>query len=446
MKLGLFLAGAGHHLAAWRDPTVDPGADLDIARLVEVARIAERGLFDMLFLADTSGNWGPQDAELLKYTAAGAHLEPLVLLSALAMATEHIGLVATMSTSYTEPYHVARRFASLDQISGGRAGWNLVTSSVEAEALQFSRDAAAPHADRYERATEFAEVVLGLWDSWEDGAFVRDQASGLFFDPAKRHELRHKGRHFSVLGPLSVPRSPQGRPVIVNAGQSDPGRTLAARFADVVFSVQQDIDDARAFYRDMKARVAAAGRPPGEVSILPGLMVVVGATEAEAQARYAALQARIPPPVGVAAVSALVGLDLSPYPLDGPLPPIPETNAQKARQQVMIDVARRENLTIRQFYQRLAGARAHRTIVGTAEAIADDMAAWVTTGACDGFNILPATMPDGLNEFVDTVVPALQRRGLFRTAYEGRTLRAQLGLPVPENRHTARRQAGDPAA
>ncbi len=439
MKLGLFIAGSGHHIAAWRDPGTHAEAVLSLAHYVEMARVAERGCFDLLFTADTNATFGPDDIGVWSRTTGALRLEPLTLLSALAMVTERIGLVSTATTTYLEPYHVARLFASLDQISGGRAGWNLVTSQAAAEALNFNRAAHVPHGERYDRAREFAEVVLGLWDSWDEDAIVADKASGLFFHPDKLHFLDHAGAHFAVRGPLTIKRSPQGRPVIVHAGQSEPGRELAAAFAEVIFTVQQDLEEARGFSADMKARVAKHGRSPDHVKIMPGVMTIVGRTRHEAEARYEKLQSLIHPALGIKTLSEIVGFDLSPYPLDGPLPELARTNTeQQGRQKVVLDMARRESLTLRQLYMRVSGARAHRAICGTAAEIADSLEDWYRKGAADGFNIMPLTFPEGLEDFVGGVIPELQRRGLFRRAYEGRTLRQNLGLPVPPSRWAMR--------
>jgi N-acetyl-S-(2-succino)cysteine monooxygenase len=441
MKLGLFLNGGGHHVAAWRDPSVPKGAAGSIAHYAEVARLAERGRFDMLFNADSQSTFGPDDPEVWSRTTAATRPEPITLFAALSMVTTHIGLVATATTTYGDPFHVARFFATLDLVSGGRAGWNLVTSSAASEALNFGFDAHMPHAARYMRAREFAEVVTGLWDSWEDDAFINDKEAGLSFDPAKLHFLNHMGKFFKVRGPLNVPRSPQGRPVIVEAGQSDVGRELAGETAEVVFTVQQRLDDGRDFAADVKRRAQKYGRSPDDVKIMPGVLVVVGATRAEAEAKYESLQALIHPDQGVKTLSDLLGTDISKYPLDGPLPDVPLTNSQQGRQKVVIDLARRENLTIRQLYKRVAGQRAHRIVCDTAERIADSLEEWYRTGAADGFNIMPLTFPEGLRDFVDQVIPELQRRKLFRIEYEGTTLRGNLGLRRPVNRWAAGQQA-----
>ena len=433
MKLGLFLAGPGQHVAAWRDAAVAPDAGQDLRHFVNLTQIGERAKFDFVFTADSNAAFGPDDVGFWKRTTAAHRIEPLTLLGALSAVTESIGLVATATTTYLDPFHVARVFASLDQLSQGRAGWNLVTSSAAAEALNFSHAAHVAHDERYRRAAEFVEVVLGLWDSWDDDAFVMDKAAGLFFDPAKLHMLHHKGRYFSVRGPLMMPRSPQGRPVIVHAGQSEAGRALAARTAEVVFSVETDFAKGREFYAALKQRAAASGRPPESIKIMPGVMAVVGRSKAEAEDRHERLQSLIHPELGVAILSDIVGVDLSPFALDGPLPEVPMSNTQQGRQKLVVEMARRDGLTIRQLARRTAGSRAHRTICGTAADIADSLEHWYRGGAADGFNILSPTLPDGFVDFVELVVPELQRRGLFRTAYEGRTLRENLGLARPEN-------------
>lgn len=440
MKLGCFLDGSGHHVAAWRDPDVDPHGRQTLKQYVEIARIAERGKFDLLFMADTNATFGADDVETWTRTTLASRLEPVTLLSALAAVTGRIGLVSTMTTTYFEPFHVARFFASLDQLSGGRAGWNLVTSLAVAEAYQFGRETHPHHADRYARAREFAKVVLGLWDSWEDGAVVADKERGIYFDRAKLHLLNHKGKHFSVRGPLTVHRSPQGHPVVVQAGQSDDGRDLAAETAEVTFTVQQDLEAGRAFYADIKRRAAAYGRHPDSIKVLPGVMPVIGQSRAEAQDKYDRLQELLSPELAIKDLSSHFGLDLSRYPLDGPVPdPNPDVE-QKGRVKVMVDLARRENLTIRQLYKRVSGQRGHRVVIGTPVDIADALETWFRGGAADGFNIMPLTFPRGLEDFVDLVIPELQRRKLFRSEYEGKTLRENLGLPFPVNRWAAGRE------
>ncbi|MET3857474.1 LLM class flavin-dependent oxidoreductase [Rhizobium sp. OAE497] len=435
LRLGAFLYPTGHHIAAWRHPDAQADAGSNFAHYVELAQLAERGKFDLIFMADGVGTRGT-DIEALSRTATRyvAQFEPITLLSALAAVTRNIGFVATASTSYNEPYHIARKFASLDHISGGRAGWNLVTSSSEHEAHNFGRDEHYAHGERYERAEEFADVVTGLWDTWEEGAFPRDKQSGLYFDPDKQHVLNHKGKFFKVRGPLNVARSPQGHPVLVQAGSSEPGKELAARTAEVVFTAHQTFEDARAFYTDLKGRLRKYGRHADDLKVMPGIFPVVGLTIAEAEEKFEQIQELIHPVVGLALLSGMTGgVDLSAYPLDGPVPALPETNASKSRQRLLLDLAHRENLTIRQLYLRIAGARGHRQIVGTPAQIADEMQHWFTGGAADGFNIMPPHLPVGLRDFVDLVLPELRRRGLFRNEYEGTTLRQNLGLRTPQH-------------
>ncbi len=434
MKLGMFLEGTGHHVAAWRDPDVDPRGRVSLSHFLDIARLAERGKFDLLFMADTNATFGADDVESWTRTTAGTRLEPITLLAAMSAVTEHIGLVATATTTYYEPFHVARFFASLDQISGGRAGWNLVTSLAVAEAYNFGRETHPHHGDRYARAHEFAKVVLGLWDSWEDGAVIADQDSGIYFDRTKLHFLNHKGKHFSVRGPLMVQRSPQGHPVIVQAGQSDDGRDLAGETAEVTFTVQQDLDSGRAFYADIKRRAAAYGRPPNAIKVMPGVMTVIGQTRAEAAAKYERLQALLSPELAIKDLSSYFGFDMSSLPPDGPVPDPHPGIEQKGRVKVMVELARRENLTIRQLYKRVYGQRGHRVVIGTPVEVADALETWYRGGAADGFNIMPLTMPRGLEDIVEMLIPELQRRKLFRTEYEGKTLRENLELPIPENR------------
>ena len=437
LRLGAFLYPSGHHIAAWRHPEAQADAGVNFRHYVRLAQTAEAARFDLVFLADGVGTRG-DNVEFLSRTAHSyvAQFEPITLLSALAAVTEHVGLVATASTSFNEPYHIARKFASLDHISGGRAGWNLVTSSNEHEAKNFNRDKHFDHAERYERAIEFAEVVGGLWDSWEDDAFLRDKGQGRFFDPERRHVLDHKGRFFQVRGPLNVARSPQGHPVVVQAGSSEAGRDLAARTAEVIFTAQQTLEDAVGFYSDVKGRLAQYGRHPDDLKIMPGVFPIVGRSESEAREKFEQLQALIDPKVGLALVSGLTGgFDLSGYPLDGPIPELPETNASKSRQLLTIEWARRENLTIRQLYLRVAGARGHWQLVGTPVQIVDQLEERFVKGGADGYNVMPPVLPAGLDDFVELVIPELRRRGLFRSDYEGRTLRDNLGLRRPVNRH-----------
>jgi alkanesulfonate monooxygenase len=374
----------------------------------------------------------------LRRSGTATSFEPLTLLSALAMVTERIGLIATGSTTFDEPYHVARRFASLDHISAGRAGWNIVTTSNPDAALNFGLTEHVEHDERYRRAQEFFDVVTGLWDSWADDAWLRDQQSGIFFDPAKMHVLDHKGEHLSVRGPLNIARPVQGWPVIVQAGASDAGRQFAAETAEAIFASSRTIEDGRRFYADMKARVRAAGRRPEHMKILPGALVIVARTHAEAEEKRRLLDSLVHPDSSLPNLSMRLGVDASRFDLDAPLPEIPQTNASQSSRDALVALARRDNLTVRQLAE-MVGGHGGLQMVGTAAEIADTMQEWVETEASDGFNIMFHTVPEGLDDFVDMVVPELQRRGLFRREYEGTTLRDHLGLPRPENQFFADR-------
>jgi len=433
LSLGAFLMATGHHVAAWRHPDVPADAGLSFQQYKRLAQIAEAAKFDTLFVADSVA---APSAPIASRMARSDHFEPLTLLSALAAVTERIGLIATVTTSYNEPYHVARKFASLDHLSGGRAGWNLVTSDNAAEALNFNRSEHLGHAERYARAREFHDVVNGLWDSWEDDAFLRDKASGQYYDPAKLHQLDHQGEHFQVRGPLNVARSPQGRPVVVQAGSSETGRELAAQTAEVVFTAQTSLAAARDFYADLKGRMARHGRHPDELKVMPGVYVVVADSEAEAQEKQEAFQELVEPQVGVALLSRMLGnFDLSAYPLDGPLPELPLTDSgQRSRQLLLTELAGKENLSLAQLGRRIAGGRGHYSLVGTPQRIADELQAWFEQGAADGFNVLVPHLPGGLEDVANLLVPELQRRGLFRRDYAGSTLRDHLGLARPANR------------
>ncbi|PRB48668.1 nitrilotriacetate monooxygenase [Pseudomonas sp. MYb2] len=434
MSLGAFLMSSGHHLAAWRHPRAWSGGGLDFQHFRKLATTAERGKFDAIFFADNLALMG--SPELGQFTTAGDVFDPLVLLSGLAAVTERIGLVSTVSTSYNEPYLLARKFASLDHLSGGRSGWNLVTSATDLEALNFGREKHFEHGDRYQRAEEFIDVVTGLWDSFEDDAFVRDKSSGVFFQPDKLHVLNHYGDNYRVRGPLNIPRTPQGYPVLIQAGSSEPGKALAARTAEVVFTAQQTLANAQAFYADVKGRLAGYGRRPEQLKVMPGISPVIGRTQSEAEDKYQQLQDLVEPRVGLAMLAGMAGgFDLSEYDLDGPLPELPPSNSMQSRQALFIDLARRENLSIRQLYLKVAGARGHHTVIGTPKTIADTLEQWFVEQAADGFNIMPSFLPEGLDEFVDDVVPLLQQRGLFRHEYSGTTLRDHLGLERPDNRH-----------
>ncbi len=444
MTLGAFFHPTGHHVAAWLHPGAQIDAGSNIEHYLELARISERGKFHFMFLADAAAVRSGKPQALRRWPQYMAYFEPITLLSAIASCTSRLGLVATATTSYNEPYHVARKFASLDHISHGRAGWNVVTSGVQAEAYNFGRDEHYEHDARYMRAHEFVQVVKGLWDSWDDDAFVRDRSTAIYYDPEKLHVLRHKGEHYSVLGPLNIARPPQGHPVIVQAGASEVGRDFAAEFAEVVFSAtSQSFQVAKSFYDDVKGRMAKFCRKPEQLRITVGWNAIVGRTNEEAEEKHQYLQSLIHPDVGLELLSdALGGFDLTKYPLDGPLPDVPtETKSNKGHLMKVVSWARDENLTIRQLYQRYAGARGNRTVMGSAQQVADEMEQWFQGGAADGFLVQPAYLPDGLTDFVDLVIPELQRRGLFHKDYAGTTLRENLGLRRPASRYASTGEA-----
>ncbi len=430
MKLGMFYWPCGHHIAAWRHPDAVPDSGANIAHLIGLAQLAERGLFDMFFMADTVTFWRGTLAAMTRDSYC-AWIEPFTLMCSLAQHTTHLGLVCTSTSTYDQPYLLARRFASLDLASGGRAGWNLVTSGNKYEAQGFGFDEHVDKAARYRRAREFAHVVRGLWNSWQEGAFVHDRAAGRYFDPDKLAILDHQGEFFRVRGPLNVPPSPQGEPVLVQAGASDDGRELAAATAEVVFGASQSIEHAKAFYADVKGRMAAYGRDQGGLKIMPGLSVNVAPTRAEAQARFEALQDLIIPETGLELLSERLGYDLSGYDVSAPVPELPINDIGGSRAEIMLEAARRHKFTIRDLYRHVAGARGHFQVNGTPADVADLMEQWVAEKACDGFNIMPPLFPHSLRDFVDLVIPELQRRGLFRTAYEATTLRGNLDLPRP---------------
>lgn len=435
MKLGAFLMAGGHHIAAWRHAQAYARAGVDVEHFIALARMAERAHFDMVFFEDAAAI-RERNPRLASQAARSTSFEPLSLLAALAVNTSHIGLVATASTTYNDPYGLARTFASIDQLSGGRAGWNLVTSASELEAENFASSGLRPHAERYARAEEFADVALALWSGVESEAYRVDGAGGVYADPRKLHALDHRGVHFTVRGLLDSQRSPQGRPLMVQAGASDTGKDLAARTADVVFSAAQTLAESQAFYADLKRRLAKFGRQPDDLKIMPGVSPIVGSTLAEARAKYQALQELIPDEVGVALLASYLSIkDLAAHPLDGPLPDMPPTDGIQSRQQLIIDHGRRENLSIRQLARHFAGARGHWQLIGTPEHIADELEARFRGAAADGFNIMPPLFPGGLEDFTTLVVPELRRRGLFRETYQGRTLRENLGLPMPSLYH-----------
>ena len=441
MHLAAFMRPISIHTGAWRYPGGTPDANFNFPAIVKSAQRLEEAKFDAFFMADHLAMLNmPMDA--LKRSSTATSFEPFTLLSALSMVTENLGLIATGSTSFDEPFHVARRFASLDHISGGRAGWNIVTTSNPDAAKNFGLEEHLDHAERYARAREFYDVVTGLWDSWADDAFIRDVESGVFFDPDKLHTLDHKGEFFSVHGPLHVARPVQGWPLIVQAGGSEAGRQHAAETAEAIFAAQRTIDDGREFYADVKGRMAKIGRNPDHLKILPACLVVVGDSVEEAREKRAVLDSKVHLDSAIASLSISLGHDASTFDLDSPLPEIPESNASKSGRDRAIRMAEQENLTVRQLAQRMGGFSG-LAMVGTAETIADEMEEWIETSASDGFTIMFPFLPEGLDLFVDRVVPELQRRGLFRREYAGKTLRENMGLPRPENRFFA---ASDKAA
>ncbi|WP_201004261.1 LLM class flavin-dependent oxidoreductase [Paenibacillus glycanilyticus] len=428
MKLGAFIMLPGHHVASWRHP--DSGADrtFDLAYLTEIAKTAERAKFDMIFFADGFGS------KLNEHSSSALKLDPVILISALAAVTEKIGLAATLTTTYNEPFHVARKFSSINHLSGGRAAWNVVTSANDKESFLFGKDKHLEHASRYERAEEFVELVQKLWQSIDADALVIDKEQGRFLDVDKVHPVDHDGKWFKVTGTLDNPASPHGNPVIVQAGSSESGKELAAKTAEVIFTAWQTLEEAQAFYRDVKGRLATYGREKDELKIMPGVFITVAKTEEEALAKQKELNGYILPEVGLAYLSGFTNIDLSGYDVDEPLPDISsiedKTNP-RIRYNIIRDIAKRENLTsIRAVYERIAGARGHREIVGTPSQIADQLEEWFLNEGADGFNIMSPHFPGGFEDIIELVVPELQRRGLFRTEYESGTLRGNLGLPL----------------
>jgi FMN-dependent oxidoreductase (nitrilotriacetate monooxygenase family) len=436
MKLGAFMRPVSIHTAAWRYPGGTPDANFNLEALISYAKKLEEGLFDAFFMADHLAVLNmPMDA--LKRSATVTSFDPLTLLPALAMHTKHLGLIATASTTFEPPYMIARRFASLDHISDGRAGWNIVTTSNPDAAKNFGMTDQMDHAERYRLAREAYDVVTGLWDSWADDAFTRDVESGVFFEPEKLHTLDHKGEFFDVRGPLNIGRPVQGWPLIVQAGASEAGKQLAAETAEMVFCSHRNLADGQAFFSDVKGRAKAAGRDPDHVKILPGALVVVGDSEDEARQKRALLDSLVHYDSGISSLSISLGHDASQFDPDGPLPDVPETNASKSGQERVKKLAREESLTVRQLAGRLGGYSGN-AFVGTAKSVAEEMETWVMEGGSDGFNVMFPYLPAGLDDFVDKVVPELQRRGVYRTAYEGATLRENLGLPRPSNRFFAK--------
>jgi FMN-dependent oxidoreductase (nitrilotriacetate monooxygenase family) len=424
MRLGVFVQTPGHHVAGWRHPDAVADGWPNLSLMKHIAATAERGKFDMFFLGDGfATGYGEHPSTIGKF-------EPLTLLSALAMTTSRLGLAATGSTTYAEPYHVARSFASLDHLSGGRAAWNVVTTAYSKSAAVFGRQH-PPHAERYAMAEEFVEACRILWDSWADDAFIADKKAGLFVRPGSLHVPAFKGKYFAVEGGLNVPRSPQGHPVLIQAGSSGPGQALAARIADVVFTAQNDLDEALAFHRSLKAQVTALGRAADQVLVMPGVFPVIGRTTAEAREIFAELNRNIDTDQAFTVLSERLGADMSVYPLDEPVPALPETEHLKSRAALLTAMARRERLTLRELYYRVAAARGHLLLIGSAVEVADVLEAWFRAGAADGFNVMPPYFPGQFDTFVDGVVPVLQERGLFRADYAGATLRDHLGLPRP---------------
>ncbi len=431
LHFNVFLSGVGHHEAAWRLPGVDPLNHLKPAYFQHVAQVAERGLLDAVFFADTPS---------LPYWDGTARrpserIEPSLLAAVMATATERVGLIATGSTTFEEPWNLARRFASLDIVSGGRVGWNIVTSGEEAAARNFGSGEMPSHSWRYERGDEFVRVVHGLWSSWRDDVVVADKETGVYAEPSRIRRLDHVGEHFQVAGPLNVGRSPQGWPVMVQAGSSKPGVALAAKYAEVIFTAQNEPAAARAFYAELKAAVAAAGRDPERVAVLPGLMPVIGSTEEEARELQRRLDALVVLDHGLEQLSHQTGLPVDRLDPDAPLPedvrPPEEFEGNRSRYELTLELARREGLTVRELIVRLGAGRGHRLVIGTPEQVADEIEEWLSTRAADGFNLLPPVLPDSLETFVDEVVPLLQGRGLFRKEYAGATLRSHYGLDVP---------------
>jgi FMN-dependent oxidoreductase (nitrilotriacetate monooxygenase family) len=440
MHLGAFMRPVSIHTAWWRHPDSAPDANFSLKHLVQCIQTLERGKFDAFFMADHLAVLN-MPIEALKRSGTVTSFEPFTLLSALAMVTERIGLIATASTTYDAPYHIARRFASLDHISAGRAGWNIVTTSNPDAARNFGMTEHMDHAERYARAREFHDVVTGLWDSFAEDAFIRDKESGIFWDPARMHKLDHEGKYLSIAGPLNIARPVQGWPVIVQAGASDSGRQLAAEVAEMIFAAGGPMADARAYYADIKSRAAKAGRDPALIKILPGALVTVAESDEAAREKRAHLDSLVHPDSGMGALSIALGVDARGFDLDAPLPEIPETNQSQSGRQRVLERARRDNLTVRQLAVSLGGYGG-LSFTGSAKTIADEMQHWYESEACDGFNIMFPTIPGGVEDFVRWVVPELQRRGIFRREYGGTTLREHLRLPRPKNQFFGGKTAG----
>jgi FMN-dependent oxidoreductase (nitrilotriacetate monooxygenase family) len=436
MALATLIQGTGAHPASWLQTGTPDDASTSIEHFISMAQLAERGCFDIFFIADTPAARTDNLYAWKRFPFFMNVFEPITLLSALAVATKHIGLGATASTSFMEPYNLARQFASLDHLSHGRAAWNVVTSANDYAARNFGLDKLPPHAERYDKAKEFMEVVEALWDTWEDDAFVHDKANVLNFIPEKQHAVHHDGKYFNVHGALNIARAPQGKPVIIQAGASETGKDFAAKTAEVVFASDPTVEKGKVFYDDLKSRVVKFGRSPDELKILTGLSVVIGATAEEAEAKYQHLQSMIHPDVGRMRLAQDLETDLSDLPLDEPIPEerIPATsNFHRAYFDYIVNMIRVEKLTLREMCMRYE--RGNVTFRGTAVQVADHMQEWLDGGAADGFMMIFHTMPGGMQDFVEQVVPLLQERDLMKREYTGKTLRDHLGLARPANRH-----------
>ncbi len=435
IKVAIFMTGdANYHSAGWRLPDAYADVGTSLEHWIEFAKTMERGKLDMLFLADGIGTHGIDNLEGTRHNPKLDRMEPFTLLGALASVTTHLGLAATAHTAYNEPYHIARKFASLDHLSGGRTGWNIVTGANAEDALNFSRERHAPIAERYDMAEEFTDVCIGLWDSYEDGAFLRDQESGVYVDTDKLHVLNHKGKYFQVKGPLSLARPPQGHPVLIQAGMSEPARELSARVADAVFTSQPTIEEAKAFYQDVKARTAKYGRNPDDLKVLAGVVLFTGKTADEAEEKYDHLFSLTNMTASLSLVGQrLGGIDLTKYPLDEPVPDFQGNDVRASNAPLAARMARRENLTLRGLIKRYTAGGPHALMKGTPKQVADELEQWFVEGAADGFIFMPVSVPHALDDIVDLLIPELQRRGLFRTEYEGKTLRENLGVARPEN-------------
>ncbi|MGY4257894.1 FMN-dependent oxidoreductase (nitrilotriacetate monooxygenase family) [Bradyrhizobium sp. USDA 4516] len=435
MKLGLFLNQAGYHEGAWRDPDVPANGGVDIDHYAHLARIAEDAAFHFIFLADTPSVMEPDQAAIAR-AGRNDSFEPITLLSSLSSRTRNIGLVATATTTYQQPYHLARMLASLDHLSAGRAAWNIVTSGHEFEAGNFGQEDLPDHETRYARAREFVEVVKGLWDTWEDDAFVRDKKTGIYVDTTRLHQLNHRGPFLSVRGPLNVARPPQGYPVLVQAGASDAGISFAAEFAEVVFTAQPLLEGGKEFYATLREKARALGRDDDEVLIMPGLLPIVGKTTQDAAEILRRLQeyTHIDARMGLAHRVLGSVMDLRTIDLDARVPDVlPRTNLVQSRQELLLEVAARRNMTWRQLISFISDGKGHLMVLGTPDEIADVMIEFLDQDAADGFNVMPATVPGGLRDFVELVVPELRRRGRIRSGYSGPTLRENIGLKRPPN-------------